>query len=168
MTNAITTVILRLHGLVECGPCTCKDYVTETTLTVEDFKAKYSVEDLDRNFDLICTDIVDAATGHVLSEKEVRRILRKDLGDTDNMSVYYSREINVELTDHGNKVHAIMYWFNSDEEWPYDEWGVEVDIDDVKMMSEKDIEEAIKEKLLESVDREFNINELYFKWKVGE
>lgn len=165
MTNAITTVILRLHGLVECGPCECKDYITETTMSLGEFKSKYSIEDLDHNFDLICSDVVDAATGHVLSEKEIKKLLRNDLGNT-NMDIYYSREIDLSLEDHGNSVHAIMHWFNDNEAYPYDEWGVEVTLTDIKMMSEKDIEKAIKDKLLETVDSEFNADELYFKWSI--
>lgn len=161
--NTITTLIIRQHGLVECGPCTCKDYITETTLSVEDFKAQYSVEDLDHNFDLICSDVVDAATGKILSEKEVEKLLHKDLGNTD-MSIYYSREIEISLENHGNDAHAVMHWFNDAEVYPYDEWGEEVIIEDVKMMSEKAIKEAIKEKLLNTVNREFNADELYFKW----
>lgn len=82
------------------------------------------------------------------------------------MSVYYSREIEISLRDHGNTVNAIMHWFDGDEEWPYDEWSEKVTIEDVKMMSEKDIEEAIKEKLLETVDREFDASKLYFKWRI--
>lgn len=82
------------------------------------------------------------------------------------MSIYHSREIDVTLKDHGNIAHAVMHWFDDDEVYPYDEWGEEVTLTDVKMMSEKDIEEAIKEKLQETVDREFNIDELYIKWRV--
>ena len=82
------------------------------------------------------------------------------------MSIYYSREINVYLENHGNDVHAVMHWFDSDEIYPYDEWGEEVALKDVKMMSETAIEEAIKEKLSETIDREFNVNELSFRWKV--
>lgn len=163
MTNTITTLILRQHGLVESGPCECKDYVTESFMSVEDFKSKYTVEDLNHDFDLICSDVIDAATGHILSEREVEKLLRKDLGNTD-MSIYYSREIEVTLENHGNKAKAIMHWFDDSEVYPYDEWGEEVELSDVKMMSEKDIEEAIKAKLLETVDREFDVNELYFKW----
>lgn len=81
-------------------------------------------------------------------------------------SVYYSREINVYLKDHGNTANAVMHWFDGDEEWPYDEWGEEVTLEDVKMMSEKAIEEAIKEKLQETVNRVFDVNSLYFKWRV--
>lgn len=163
--NTINTIILRQHGLVECGPCECRDYVTETTMSLGEFKSKYSVEDLDHNFALICSDVVDAATGKILSEKEVEKLLRKDLGNTD-MDIYYSREINVTLKEHGNTVHAVMHWFKDDETYPYNEWGEEVTLTDVKMMSEKDIEEAIKEKLQESVDRAFDADKLYFKWKV--
>lgn len=165
--NEITFIIIREHVSVESGPCTCKDYVTESIMSLGEFKSKYSIEDLDHNFDLICSDVVDAATGHILSEKEIKKLLRNDLGNTD-MDIYYSREVDVTLENHGNSVHAIMHWFSDNEVYPYDEWGVEVDIDDVKMMSEKDIEEAIKEKLQKTVDREFNTDELYFKWKVGE
>ena len=82
------------------------------------------------------------------------------------MSVYYSREIDVTLTNHGNDANAVMHWFDSDETWPYDEWGEEVIVHDVKMMSEKAIEEAIKEKLQETVNRDFDVNSLYFKWRV--
>ena len=81
------------------------------------------------------------------------------------MSIYHSREIDITLENNGNDVHAVMHWFDGDETWPYDEWGEEVTLTDVKMMSEKDIEEAIKEKLQETVDREFEVNKLYFKWK---
>ena len=81
------------------------------------------------------------------------------------MSIYHSREIDVTLKDHGNTAHAVMHWFDGDEEYPYDEWGEEVTLTDIKMMSERDIEEAIKEKLLETVDRKFNADELYFKWR---
>ena len=76
--NAITTLILRQHGLIECGPCTCRDYVTETTMSLEDFKSQYSIEDLDSDFDLIDSDIIDAATKRILSEEEVREILHKN------------------------------------------------------------------------------------------
>ena len=81
------------------------------------------------------------------------------------MSVYYSYEVDVYLKDHGNSASAVMHWFDSDEVYPYDEWGEEVTLTDVKMMSEKDIEEAIKEKLQETVDREFEVDKLYFKWR---
>lgn len=163
MTANITTIILRQHGLVECGPCTCKDYVTETILSVEDFKSRYSIEDMDHNFDFICSDVVDAATGHILSEKEVKKLLKRDLGNA-SMDIYYSREVDIIMENHGNDIHAIMHWFNDNEAYPYDEWGVEVTLTDIKMMSEKDIEETIKEKLLEMVEVEFNADELYFKW----
>lgn len=82
------------------------------------------------------------------------------------MSVYHSREVDVLLTNHGNQVNAVMHWFDSDEEYPYDEWGEEVTLEDVKMMSEKAIEETIKEKLQETVNRDFDVNSLYFKWRV--
>ena len=82
------------------------------------------------------------------------------------MSIYYSYEIDVTLKNHGNTAHAVMHWFDDDETYPYDEWGEEVTIEDVKMMSEKDIEKAIKEKLQKTVDREFDISKLYFKWRV--
>ena len=80
------------------------------------------------------------------------------------MSVYYSREIDVTLTNHGNIANATMYWFDDNETWPYDEWGEEVILTDVKMMSEKDIEEAIKEKLKNIIERGFDAESLYFKW----
>lgn len=82
------------------------------------------------------------------------------------MSVYHSREVTIDLTNHGNDAIATMYWFDGEEEYPYDEWGEEVTLKDIKMMSEKDIEEAIKEKLLETVDREFDASKLYFKWRI--
>ena len=82
------------------------------------------------------------------------------------MSIYYSYEIDVTLKNHGNTAHAVMHWFDDDETYPYDEWGEEVTIEDVKMMSEKAIEKAIKEKLQKTVDREFDISKLYFKWRV--
>ena len=166
MTNIanITALILRQHGLVECGPCTCKDDVIEFSMSVEDFKSKYSVEDLNRNLTLIMSDVVDADTGRILSDKEVQRLLQDNLED-NNMNIYYSKEIEISLKDHGNTVHAIMHWFDGNETWPYDEWSEEVTIEDVKMMSEKDIEEAIKTKLQETVDRQFNADKLYFKWK---
>lgn len=82
------------------------------------------------------------------------------------MSIYHSREIDVTLKDHGNTAHAVMHWFDGDATWPYDEWGEEVELSDVKMMSEKDIEEAIKEQLLKVVDREFDASKLYFKWRI--
>jgi hypothetical protein len=81
-------------------------------------------------------------------------------------SVYYSREIDVYLMDHGNQVNAVMHWFDDNEVYPYDEWGEEVILKDVKMMSEKDIEKAIKEKLLQITERDFDVNSLYFKWRV--
>lgn len=164
--TAITTLIIREHALVECGPCECKDYITESSMSLEDFRTRYSIEDLKHNFDIICSDIVDAATGHILSEREIERLLRKDLESIDNCSIYYSREVEISLKDHGNTVHAVMHWFDDDEVYPYDEWSEEVELSDVKMMSERDIEEAIKEKLLETVDREFDASKLYFKWKV--
>ena len=82
------------------------------------------------------------------------------------MSIYYSYEVDVYLKDHGNSANAVMHWFDGDAEYPYDEWGEEVIVHDIKMMSEKDIEKAIKEELLNTIDREFNADELYFKWTV--
>lgn len=82
-------------------------------------------------------------------------------------SIYYSYEVDVTLTNHGNTANAIMHWFDGDEEWPYDEWGEEVIVHDVKMMSEKDVENAIIEKLKNIVEREFDANKLYFKWRKG-
>lgn len=79
--------------------------------------------------------------------------------------IYYSYKIDVFLKNHGNDANAVMHWFDDNEEWPYDKWGEEVIVHDIKMMSKKDIEEAIKEKLQETVDRELNTDKLYFKWR---
>lgn len=76
MTTDITFIIIREHSLVEAGPCTCKDHVSEVWMSLKDFQNKYSIEDLDNDFDLIGSDIVDAASKRVLSEEEVREILR--------------------------------------------------------------------------------------------
>lgn len=76
MTNNITFIIIREHALVEAGPCTCKDHVSEIWMSLKDFQNRYSVEDLDEDFDLIGSDIVDATTGRILPEEEVRELLR--------------------------------------------------------------------------------------------
>ena len=75
MTN-ITFIIIREHALVEAGPCTCKDHVSEIRMSLRDFQNRYSIEDLDSDFDLICSDIIDAASGRVLSDEDVRELLR--------------------------------------------------------------------------------------------
>lgn len=76
--TAISYIIIREHSLIECGPCTCKDHESEVWMSLKDFQSKYWPEDLDMDFDLICSDIIDAATGRILTEEEVREILRKD------------------------------------------------------------------------------------------
>lgn len=83
------------------------------------------------------------------------------------MAIYYSREIEVELENHGNDVIATMLWFDGEEIWPYDEWGETVKLSNVKMMNEREIEEAIKEELKKTVDREFDADTLVFTWEMG-
>lgn len=78
MTSDIAFIIIREHVSVEYGPCTCKDHTSEVWMSLKDFQSKYWPEDLDIDFDLIGSDIVDAATGRILSEDEVRELLRKD------------------------------------------------------------------------------------------
>jgi hypothetical protein len=80
------------------------------------------------------------------------------------MNAYYSREIDLSLKDHGNTAVAVIHWFDGDEIWPYDEWEETVTVSDIKMMSEKDVEEAVKKELL-AIDNKLNANELYFKWR---
>lgn len=82
------------------------------------------------------------------------------------MAIYYSREIEVELENHGNDIVATMLWFDGEEVWPYDEWGETVKLSNVKMMNEREIEEAIKEELKKVVDREFDADTLVFAWEM--
>lgn len=82
------------------------------------------------------------------------------------MAIYYSREIEVELENHGNDVVATMLWFDGEEVWPYDEWGETVKLSNVKMLNEREIEEKIKEELKKTVDREFDADTLMFTWEM--
>ena len=84
------------------------------------------------------------------------------------MSIYYSPEIDIELEDCGNRIVAIMHWFDGEEVWPYDEWGEEVELKNVKMMSEREIEEKIREELKKIVEREFDADKLVFAWEMGK
>lgn len=76
--TAINYIIIRECVPVEAGPCTCKDHVSEVWMSLRDFQNRYSAEDLDSDFDLIGSNIIDATSGRILPEDEVREILRKD------------------------------------------------------------------------------------------
>lgn len=83
------------------------------------------------------------------------------------MAAYYARAVDVYLTNYGNNANAVMHWFDdSSNGEDFSEWNEEVIVHDIKMMSEKDIEEAIKEKLKNIVEREFDADKLIFNWKV--
>lgn len=84
------------------------------------------------------------------------------------MSIYYSREIEVRLNNNGNDLEAMMLWFDGAEVWPYDEWGETIELKNVKMMSEKEIEEKIKEELKKIVSREFDADTLVFTWEIDK
>jgi hypothetical protein len=83
------------------------------------------------------------------------------------MAAYYAREVDIYLMNYGNNANAVMHWFDDGSNGEdFSEWNEEVIVHDIKMMSEKDIEEAIKEKLQNIVEREFDADRLVFIWKV--